>query len=112
MTPVPRTRTPRQHIYILTVPNVMSEPLLEVLIEANSIREARAWFTQNLMEIREATPREVFNAGQSNRPFFTAEESTQDEETPPTASAPGDEDPELWPLSDPELSAAFEELEK
>ena len=114
----PRTRIPRPHIYAITVPNPRDEgaPLLEVMVEAPGIREARAWFTQNILDIREATPRQVYGAGLKNLPFFTAEDFALDEEPrtepTPTGEAPNNEDPELWSLSDPELSEAFGELEK
>lgn len=70
-----KTRTPRPHPYLITIaadPRDLGAPPLEYLIEANSSREAAAWFARNMIEVREISAREVHAAGLIGTPFLSA----------------------------------------
>ncbi len=73
MTTEPRTRTPRLHAYLITVTNPNGHDV-DVLVEAHSITEARAWFIDNFIAVIKPDPRELHTQGALSTPFYNAYE--------------------------------------
>lgn len=71
--PEPRTRTPRLNPYLITINIPDGEPAV-VLVEANSITEARAWFMDHMFTIDRADHRSMHFHGANGTPLFNAYE--------------------------------------
>jgi hypothetical protein len=71
--PEPRTRTPRLNPYLITIDIPDGGPAV-VLVEANSITEARAWFMEHMLTIDRADHRSMHFHGAAGTPLFNAYE--------------------------------------
>jgi hypothetical protein len=110
MSELRRQRTPRLHPYRITVGN-RHDPgaeVAEIFVEAHTLTQARAWFTERMVNVEESSARDVHVAGLDGKPLYcaTAPVLVRDD----AGQQQGDEnarDPELFPAgSEPATTTA------